>query len=221
MKKMESTLKNMLLSLTGFSLVAGGMLGWINALTDGPIEQARQQTLREAIAQVLPTFDNNPMHTVQTLQEGGYTYKIYRATLRGKDVGTAVEVEAAGFGGQMVVLVGFDPSGNICDYSLLSHSETPGLGAKADTWFKQGEKGDITGLNPGKQPLSVTKDGGQVDAITASTITSRAFLQAVNRAYAICTKGHTDTTTGASCRYKSSAHLADSIQIHSKVTSNE
>ena len=82
------------------------------------------------------------------------------------------------------VLVGFDAEGNVLNYSLLSHAETPGLGSKADVWFKDGGKGDITGMNPGQAPLAVSKDGGQVDAITASTITSRAFLNAVNAAYA-------------------------------------
>ena len=72
----------------------------------------------------------------------------------------------------------------IIDYSLLSHVETPGLGSKAADWFKKGNKGDITGMNPGEASLTVSKDGGKVDAITASTITSRAFLNAVNVAYA-------------------------------------
>ena len=89
-----------------------------------------------------------------------------------------------GFGGELKVLVGFDAEGKIIDYSLLAHAETPGLGSKAADWFKKGNKGDITGMNPGEAPLTVSKDGGKVDAITASTITSRAFLNAVNAAYA-------------------------------------
>ena len=80
------------------------------------------------------------------------------------------------------MLVGFDPDGKILGYTLLEHAETPGLGAKADKWFQKGEKGDIIGKTPA-EPLTVSKDGGQVDAITASTITSRAFLLAVNQAY--------------------------------------
>ena len=72
--------------------------------------------------------------------------------------------------------------GNILGYTLLEQTETPGLGAKADKWFQKGEKGDIIGKSPA-EPLTVSKDGGQVDAITASTITSRAFLLAVNNAY--------------------------------------
>ena len=102
-----------------------------------------------------------------------------------------------GFGGALNVLVGFDKDGNIIDYSLLSHAETPGLGSKAADWFKKGQKGDITGKNPGKGALVVNKDGGDVDAITASTITTRAFLNAVNNAYAAYSGQNVDGASGA------------------------
>lgn len=108
---------------------------------------------------------------------------IYPAKNGDQWVGTAVEAKSMGFGGELKVLVGFDAEGKIYNYSLLSHAETPGLGSKAADWFKEGNKGSIKGMNPGEQPLTVSKDGGQVDAITASTITSRAFLNAVNAAY--------------------------------------
>ena len=106
-----------------------------------------------------------------------------------------------GFGGELKVLVGFDAEGKIIDYSLLSHAETPGLGSKAADWFKKGNRGDITGMNPGEAALTVSKDGGKVDAITASTITSRAFLSAVNAAYAAYAGQETaDGTTGATSK---------------------
>ncbi|MBR0274375.1 MAG: FMN-binding protein, partial [Bacteroidaceae bacterium] len=79
--------------------------------------------------------------------------------------------------------VGFDEVGAIKGYTVLEHAETPGLGAKAGFWFQKGEKGDIIGKNPGEKELTVSKDGGDVDAITASTITSRAFLRAINVAF--------------------------------------
>ena len=100
------------------------------------------------------------------------------------------------------MLVGFDPEGKILGYTLLEHAETPGLGAKADKWFQKGEKGDIIGKSP-IEPLTVSKDGGQVDAITASTITSRAFLLAVNNAYnAYKATPETDANSGASQQVK-------------------
>ena len=198
MKKLESSLKNMILSLTGFSIVAGGLLGWVNAATAEPIAQANAKALSDAIAVVIPGFDNNPAEEAETVEVEGTTYKIYPATQGGKPIGAAVEASANGFGGTLTVLVGFDTEGNIIDYSLLSHAETPGLGSKASDWFKKGAKGDITGKNPGTQSLTVSKDGGEIDAITASTITSRAFLQAVNNAWSTYMNGQVDATSGAS-----------------------
>lgn len=198
MKKLESSLKNMILSLTGFSIVAGGLLGWVNAATAEPIAQANAKALSDAIAVVIQGFDNNPAEEAETVKVEGTTYKIYPATQGGKPIGAAVEASANGFGGTLTVLVGFDTEGNIIDYSLLSHAETPGLGSKASDWFKKGAKGDITGKNPGTQSLTVSKDGGEIDAITASTITSRAFLQAVNNAWSAYMNGQVDATSGAS-----------------------
>ena len=188
----------MVLSLTGFSVLAGGLLGWVNAATADPIAQANAKALSDAIAVVVPGFDNNPAEEAQTVEVDGTAYKIYPATKGGEPIGAAVEASANGFGGALTVLVGFDTEGNIIDYSLLSHAETPGLGSKAADWFKKGAKGDIIGKNPGEKPLSVTKDGGEIDAITASTITSRAFLQAVNSAYAAYMNEQVDGTSGAS-----------------------
>ena len=125
------------------------------------------------------------------------TYIIYQTQDAQKnDLGAAVESTTSGFGGDLKILVGFDAQGNILGYTLLEHAETPGLGAKADKWFQKGAKGDIIGKNPAEE-LVVSKDGGQVDAITASTITSRAFLLAVNNAYKAFKATPVDGETGA------------------------
>lgn len=197
MKKLESSLKNMVIVLTGVTVVAGALLGYVNELTKEPIAQANAKALSDAIAIVVPGFDNNPAEAPETIELEGVTYKIYKATKGGEFIGAAVESSANGFGGALNVLVGFDKEGNIIDYSLLSHAETPGLGSKAADWFKKDGKGDITGMNPGQKALTVSKDGGQVDAITASTITSRAFLQAVNNAYAAYSGQQADGASGA------------------------
>ena len=184
MKKLESTLTNMLLVLTGVTVVSVALLAWVNELTKEPIAQANAKALSDAVNLVVPGFDNNPIAEKKMQEVDGVQYAVYPATKGGEYIGAAVEASAMGFGGELKVLVGFDAEGNVLNYSLLSHAETPGLGSKADVWFKDGGKGDITGMNPGQVPLAVSKDGGQVDAITASTITSRAFLNAVNAAYA-------------------------------------
>ena len=174
----------MVIVLTGVTVIAGALLGYVNELTKEPIAQANAKTLSDAVKAVVPGFDNDPIAEKKVQMVDGVEYAVYPASKGGEFIGAAVESKAMGFGGDLKVLVGFDAQGNIIDYSLLSHAETPGLGSKADIWFKKGEKGDITGKNPGETPLTVTKDNGQIDAITASTITSRAFLNAVNLAYA-------------------------------------
>ena len=198
MKKLESSLKNMLLVLTGVTAISVALLAYVNELTKEPIAQANAKTLSEAVKQVVPGFDNDPIAEKKLQNVNGIDYAVYPATQGGKFIGAAVEASAMGFGGDLKVLVGFDAEGKILNYSLLSHAETPGLGSKAADWFKQGAKGDITGMNPGEGALTVSKDGGKVDAITASTITSRAFLNAVNAAYAAYAgQNQTDGASGA------------------------
>ena len=155
MKKLESSLKNMVIVLTAITVIATGLLAYVNQLTAGPIAEANAKALSDAIAVVVPGFDNNPAEAPETIELDGATYKIYKATKGGEFIGAAVESSANGFGGALSVLVGFDKEGNIIDYSLLSHAETPGLGSKAADWFKKGAKGDITGMNPGQGALVV------------------------------------------------------------------
>ena len=205
-KKLESSLLNMVLVLTGVAVVMGGILAYVNHLTEGPIAQQKEKALADGIKTVMGV-DDITVSTTDTVRQnvGGkeLTYIIYQTQdAQKKDLGAAVESTTGGFGGDLKVLVGFNPDGKILGYTLLEHAETPGLGAKADKWFQKGEKGDIIGKDP-KEPLTVSKDGGQVDAITASTITSRAFLLAVNNAYnAYKAIPAADAQTGASKQYK-------------------
>ena len=107
----------------------------------------------------------------------------------GNLVGMAIESKSGkGFGGNLVAMVGLDAEGSISGYQILETAETPGLGAKAGEWFQKGNKGDVIGKNP-EGGLKVKKDGGEVDAISGSTITSRAFCEIINNAYAIFQKG--------------------------------
>lgn len=207
MKKLESSFKNMVIVLTVVAFVAGLLLGYVNKLTAEPIAQANAKALSDAIALVVPGFDNEPAANPDTIEVDGVTYKIYKATKGDKFIGAAVESSANGFGGALTVLVGFDADGKIIDYSLLSHAETPGLGSKAADWFKKGGKGDITGKNPGDKPLTVSKDGGEIDAITASTITSRAFLNAVNAAYAAYAKQNGNEAAGLNGTTGATSHV--------------
>lgn len=184
MKKLESTLTNMVLSLTLITIVATSILAAMNEVTKAPIEAANRQALEAALAEVLPEGSQavNPDGEL-VADPDGIEYTLYEAVKEGKPAGAAVESTVNGFGGKLKIIVGFDNNGVITNYSVLEHSETPGLGAKCADWFKKGMKGDITGKNPAEANLTVSKDGGEIDAITASTITSRAFLKAVANAY--------------------------------------
>ena len=203
MKKLESSLTNMVLVLTGVAVVMGGILAYVNHLTEGPIAEQKEKTLADGIKTVMVCNDLVVAKTDEVKQNVDgkeLTYVIYQVKdAQGQDLGAAVESTTMGFGGNLKVLVGFNPEGQILGYTLLEHAETPGLGAKADQWFQKGQKGDIIGKDP-KEPLTVSKDGGQVDAITASTITSRAFLKAVNQAYNAYKITPADGETGATQR---------------------
>ena len=186
----------------------GGILAYVNHLTEGPINEQKAKALADGIKSVMCVSDIQVAKTDTVRQNDAkgkeMTYIIYQTQdAQGKNLGAAVESTTGGFGGNLKVLVGFDPEGKILGYTLLEHAETPGLGAKADKWFQKGEKGDIIGKSPA-EPLTVSKDGGKVDAITASTITSRAFLLAVNNAYnAYKNTPATDAQTGATNQVKS------------------
>ena len=201
MEKLKSSITNMALVLTGVAVITGGILAYVNNLTSGPIAQQKEKALADGIKAVMGGGELSvaKTDTVRQNDEKGkeMTYIIYQTQdSQKKDLGAAVESTTQGFGGDLKILVGFDPEGNILGYTLLEHAETPGLGAKADQWFQKGAKGDIIGKNP-KEQLVVSKDGGQVDAITASTITSRAFLKAVNQAYTAYKATPADAASGA------------------------
>ena len=187
MKKLESSLTNMVLVLTLVAVIMGGILAYVNHLTEGPIAEQKEKALADGIKAVMVCDDLKVAKTDVVKQNDAkgkeMTFIVYQIKdAQGNDLGAAVESTTMGFGGDLKVLVGFDTKGTILGYTLLEHAETPGLGAKADQWFQDNMKGDIVGENPA-EPLTVSKDGGKVDAITASTITSRAFLLAINNAY--------------------------------------
>ncbi|MBO4634844.1 MAG: RnfABCDGE type electron transport complex subunit G [Bacteroidales bacterium] len=167
----KSNLTNMVLVLGTTCLLCSAVLGGAYALTKEPIEAAAAAKTQQAIAQVLPHFTN-----VEYSEEGHY----YKTTDGDALVGYAIESTVVGFGGNLSMLVGVTPDGVVYNTSVLSHSETPGLGAKCTTDGKFMDQ--WRGFDPSVKKLSVRKDGGDVDAITASTITSRAYALAVENA---------------------------------------
>lgn len=192
----------MFLSLTTICVVAGAILAEVNILTADPIAASKAEALQNAIREVVPEFDNNPTEEAfMTAIAEGDSVKIYPAKKDNKLVGAAVESNTKnGFGGEIKVIVGFDTAGKLYNYSVLQHAETPGLGAKMQEWFRMEGSRSVLGKDLSAGPLKVSKDGGSVDAITAATISSRAFLDAINRAYSAYSG--TDAMSGATTNAK-------------------
>lgn len=183
MKKLASSLLWMVVSLGLVTVIAAAVLSYVHEVTEKPISDMERQKKIDAIAEVVPPFDNDPMSDIWVDSESGCTVYIAK---KGDDVvGGAVESYSSdGFSGRIDVIFGFDVEGTVTGYRVINHAETPGLGAKMEQWFRdsQGNR-SVIGRNPSTSDMVVAKDGGDVDGITAATISSRAFLDALRRGY--------------------------------------
>jgi len=183
MASKESTFTNMVLTLFIVTLVASSTLGLIYKVTKKPIEQGKLEKKTQAIRNVVPDFTNQPLEEAYKTEVDGFEITMYPAKKDGKLVGTAVSsITKKGYSGEIKLMVGFKPDGTINNISVVDHAETPGLGDKMEKsksdWSLQ-----FNGKNPEDFEIYVQKDGGDVDAITASTISSRAYCDAVRRAF--------------------------------------
>jgi len=185
----------MALCLTLICLFCSAVLAVVYAVTYEPIQEASKKALELSIGKVLPEGGN--LSEVKSAE--GFDY--YESIVDDAVVAYAVKSSTIGFGGPLTLMVGVLPDGTVYNTSVLAHSETPGLGAKCtsdENFIKQWK-----GFN-GK--FSVRKDGGDIDAITASTITSRAYTLAVSQAVDLVksfnTGNHIDSVSGASVKSK-------------------
>ena len=173
----------MVVALLVIAAVSGGVLGLVYGMTKDTIAEVDKKKNEAAIQAVLP-LEGEITYKADTLQ---YTYEGVDLTFpcnlaydaNGTFQGAAIKTSEGGFGGKIDMMVGFLADGTIKGTSVLSHAETPGLGANMTGKFKD----QFVDKNPANYRLIVTKDGGDVDAITAATITSRAFSKAVDKAY--------------------------------------
>lgn len=189
MDNLKSSFRNMVLVLFMVTLLSSALLGIVYELTREPIESALSNKRTLAFSIVLPEFDNEPLKEMYEEVINRDVFRFYPGRKDDRIVGTAVEVTGQGYGGEIKLIIGFLPDGTINKVAVLAHKETAGLGDKIikskSDWSLQFE-----GKNPEEYKLSVTKDGGDVDAITASTITSRAYCDALQKAYdALIKKG--------------------------------
>ena len=177
---MESSLKNMVLVLFTITLLSSAAVGGVYLITKEPIAQAKEAAVNNALKQVLPEFEAT---TKQTIEVNALPIVAHTATVADKAVGYAIEsISKNGFGGAIRLMVGFDTEGNIVNINVLEQKETPGLGTK------MADEGNVLlaslkDKNAAQINLTVKKDGGDIDALTAATISSRAYAEAVAVAY--------------------------------------
>lgn len=195
---MKSSLKNMVVVLFSITMIASLCVGLVNKITFEPIEKAKAENIQTALKNVLPEFEASEEEAM-TVDE--LPVILHTAKVGDQVVGYAVEtMTTKGFSGVFRLMVGFRASGEVYNINVLEHSETPGLGSK------MGDEGNsllasFKDKNPAnmKQPLAVVKDGGDVQALTAATISSRAYVDAVVRAFNAVQqiKGGANVATGA------------------------
>ncbi len=177
---MKSSLKNMVLVLFTITLLSSAAVGGVYMLTKEPIAQAKVAAVNNALKQVLPEYEST---TSQTIEVAELPIVTHTATVADKAVGYAVEsISKNGFGGAVRLMVGFDAEGKILNINVLEQKETPGLGTK------MADEGNVLLLslkdkNAAEVNMTVKKDGGDIDALTAATISSRAYAEAVAVAY--------------------------------------
>ena len=176
----KDTLLNMFVALFVICVVSGGVLGVVYSATKGPIAKAENAKKTEAIENVLPKFNELKETKVKSAMED-IDIPFYLAYDADHNfIGAAVETFTnKGFSGNVSLMVGILADGTVNNISVLQHAETPGLGSKmTEASFKD----QFNNKNAASFKFKVKKDGGDVDAITAATISSRAFCDAVNRA---------------------------------------
>ncbi|MBD5356693.1 MAG: RnfABCDGE type electron transport complex subunit G [Bacteroides sp.] len=208
MKKLASTLPNMVISLVTITVAAGALLGWVYSITKEPIALQAAAQQKAAIAEVAPPFTNNPEDDKWVKEIEGNQFTVYPAYSDGNLDGAAVKGETMnGFAGQIIVMCGFNADGTVRDYRVLQQAETPGLGTKMEEWFRDPTAArSVINKNPETTQFYVSKDtNGEIDAITAATISSRAFLETLRNAYEAykdyknsVSKPNTDSVDGSS-----------------------
>ena len=185
MTKKESSLLQLILSLTIISAIAGLTLAAVFSKTQEPIEAARIRKKQEAIMKVLPGFDISKGRIERTcLSENNKdSVCVHLAYLNEQLFGAAVETYTnKAFNGTFTLMVGFDNEGIILQTEVLHTNETPGLGDKIDV-KKSNFALQFIGKSPENFKMELVNNGGDVVAITAATITSIAFCDAVERAH--------------------------------------
>lgn len=183
MSSNKNTLIAPVTALVTIAVISSFVLGFVHNMTLDPIQKAKDNHELNAISQVVNDFDNNPFaeKMIITTKDKKHKLTMYPARKNGRLNSVAIKSYTnTGFGGRIEIIAGFNVDGSIKNFKVISSNETPGLGSKVDEIkFKE----QLNGFNPRRQILKVRQDGGDVDAVTAATISSRAVLRAINQAF--------------------------------------
>lgn len=171
--KKEPGMAMLVIVLAVICLVIAALLGLVNSITVGPIADNTAKTVQESLQVVLPA---DSYEEVEYTGADTTVIAVYKAG----DAGYVVECNSPnGFGGAIDMMTGIGTDGTVTGIAVISHAETSGLGSKATDPEWQAQFIGLSGS------ASVTKDGGTIESITGSTITSRAVCDGVNIAYAV------------------------------------
>ena len=166
--------------LTLISAIAGLLLAFTNNRTAEPIAQAHKAEVLRALAEVLPPFDNQPNENLFTVEEQGQHWTFFVARQNGSFAGAAVETTSRkGYGGLIKIMVGLNPDNSLRRFKILQQQETPGLGTKITTAAFQSQ---FENLPFAPETWRLKKEGGEIQAITGATISSRAVTEAIRTA---------------------------------------
>ena len=183
--KKQASMASLVIVLAVICLVSAAILGLVNKVTVGPIQANTEKTVQESLRTVMPIDGDYEDVTDQysgdpvTVDVTGVSVPV-KAVYKAADEGYVVETMSPnGFGGALDMMAGVDNDGNVTGIAIISHAETSGLGSKSTDPEWQAQFKGVNGT------IGVTKDGYQINAITGSTITSRAVCDGVNTAIAV------------------------------------
>lgn len=164
-------------------VIAAALLGYVNTITSAPIAEQEALAKQESMSAVLPDAASFGEET--EISEGNITSVTPALDASGNEIGYAVAITTKGFSAGLKLMYGIDTEGTITGLSVVDcANETPGLGANA---ANESFYGQFTGKSGN---VAVTKDGGEIEALTGATITSRAITDAATEAIEYVTKNH-------------------------------
>ena len=178
MKPVKSSLFNMIMAMTVVSICSAASIAYVYQKTKEPIEASKTMKISKAIEEMVGNFDNKPYEERTTLSGGDL--ELYPARENGTITSVAIKSYSNnGFGGKIELIIGILMDGTVSGYKIIQQNETPGLGTKiAENKFSE----QFVGLNAHDENFELSKNGGEIDALTGATISSNAVVEAVKKA---------------------------------------